>query len=54
MEKIREIPPTGVRLPSELKGILKRIAKEEGRSLNSEIVQRLVRSLKNDERVLDR
>ncbi|EPR7374507.1 TPA: Arc family DNA-binding protein [Escherichia coli] len=44
--KVRDIAPLGIRIPPEIKEKLKEKAKEEGRSLNSEIVQRLIRSLK--------
>ncbi|EPP0212190.1 TPA: YlcI/YnfO family protein [Escherichia coli] len=45
--KVRDIAPLGIRIPPEIKEKLKEKAKEEGRSLNSEIVQRLIRSLKS-------
>ncbi|HGE8458726.1 TPA: Arc family DNA-binding protein [Serratia marcescens] len=45
--KVRDITPLGVRIPLDIKEKLKEKAKEEGRSLNSEIVQRLIRSLKS-------
>jgi len=48
MLQIKDIAPTGVRLPPELKEILKLAAKHEGRSLNSELIKRLERSLKDD------
>ncbi|PHM69037.1 Arc family DNA-binding protein [Xenorhabdus kozodoii] len=48
MEKVRNIAPTGIRMPDSLKAVLKMVAKEEGRSLNSEVVKRLERSLKED------
>ncbi|BET96546.1 MULTISPECIES: Arc family DNA-binding protein [Xenorhabdus] len=46
--KIREIPPLGLRIEPELKQVLKDVAKKEGRSLNSELVQRLKRTLRED------
>lgn len=46
--KARDIPPYGLRMEPELKEILKKLAKREGRSLNSEIIQRLMRSLKSE------
>ncbi|MDC9591032.1 Arc family DNA-binding protein [Xenorhabdus sp. XENO-10] len=46
--KIRTIPPLGLRIEPELKQMLKDIAKKEGRSLNSELVQRLKRTLRED------
>ncbi|EBG0211787.1 Arc family DNA-binding protein [Salmonella enterica subsp. enterica serovar Louisiana] len=48
MVNVRNIPPTGIRFPEALKEILKQIARDEGRSLNSEVVKRIERSLKND------
>lgn len=48
MKDARNIPPTGVRMPAVLKELLKKVAKDEGRSLNREIVKRLERSLKQD------
>ncbi|ENP0660131.1 TPA: Arc family DNA-binding protein [Serratia marcescens] len=38
-QKVSEIPPHSVRMPSELKNWLKEQAKSSGRSLNSEIVR---------------
>lgn len=46
--KMRDIAPLGVRMKPEVKEALKKIAKEQGRSLNSEIVHRLKESLKMD------
>lgn len=48
MESARNIAPTGIRLTIELKTILKQVSKGEGRSLNSEVIKRLERSLKED------
>ncbi|EAX4620383.1 Arc family DNA-binding protein [Salmonella enterica subsp. arizonae] len=48
MEDARNIPPTGIRFPSYLKEALKKAAKDEGRSLNSEAIKRIERSLKED------
>lgn len=48
MYQSRSIPPTGIRFPEHLKEIIKRAAKEEGRSLNSEVIKRIERSLKED------
>lgn len=45
--KARDIAPLGIRLPPEIKEKLKEKAREEGRSLNSEVVQRLIKSLKS-------
>lgn len=43
--KVRDIAPFGVRMPSELKEVLEREAKINTRSLNSEIVDRLKKSM---------
>lgn len=48
MKQTCTIPPTGIRFPENLKEIIKKAAKEEGRSLNSEVVKRIERSLKED------
>lgn len=48
MENARNIAPTGIRFSMELKDLLKMAAKCEGRSLNSEVIKRLERSLKED------
>lgn len=48
MQNARSIQPTGIRFPDSLKEILKRAAKEEGRSVNSEVIKRIERSLKED------
>ncbi|MEB7890966.1 Arc family DNA-binding protein [Hafnia alvei] len=48
MENARNIPPTGIRFPGYLKEALKKAAKGEGRSLNSETIKRIERSLKED------
>ncbi|EAM9413086.1 Arc family DNA-binding protein [Salmonella enterica] len=48
MEQVHNIPPTGIRFPGHLKEIIKKVAKEEGRSLNSEVIKRIERSLKED------
>lgn len=47
--KVRDIAPFGVRMKPELKEKLKELAEKEGRSLNSEIIQRLMKSVKNEE-----
>lgn len=44
-EKVRDIHPFGVRMPTDLKDRLDREAKISGRSLNTEIVMRLNASL---------
>ncbi|WP_210453112.1 Arc family DNA-binding protein [Pantoea ananatis] len=48
MDNIGIIPPTGIRFPEHLKELIKKAAKEEGRSLNSEVIKRIERSLKED------
>lgn len=48
MENARNIPPTGIRFPGSLKEIIKKAAMAEGRSLNSEVIKRIERSLKED------
>ncbi|MGP2520454.1 Arc family DNA-binding protein [Pantoea ananatis] len=48
MENARNVPPTGIRFPDALKDLLKQAAKGEGRSLNSEVIKRIERSLKED------
>ncbi|WP_158782509.1 Arc family DNA-binding protein [Pantoea sp. BAV 3049] len=48
MENASNIPPTGIRFPEALKILLKQVAKEEGRSVNSEVIKRIERSLKED------
>ncbi|EPG4896232.1 Arc family DNA-binding protein [Citrobacter koseri] len=48
MQTEKCIPPTGVRFPASLKEALKRAAKEEGRSVNREVIKRIERSLKED------
>lgn len=49
MHNARKIPPTGIRFPDSLKEILKKAAREEGRSVNSEVIKRIERSLKEDD-----
>lgn len=41
-------PKFVLRIPGDLKVVLERTAKSEGRSLNSELVKRLMDSLKRD------
>ncbi|MDT8852963.1 Arc family DNA-binding protein [Pantoea dispersa] len=48
MESARNIPPTGIRFPDAMKEMLKQAAKGEGRSLNSEVIKRIERSLRED------
>lgn len=43
--RVRDIAPTGVRMPGWLKEALQAAAKKEHRSLNAEILRRLERSL---------
>lgn len=38
---IREIPPTGIRIPEDLKKQLVEVARANGRSLNAEVLARL-------------
>lgn len=45
---VKDIAPTGIRFPEQLKELLKNVAKEEGRSLNNEVIKRIERSLKED------
>lgn len=49
MQKVKNIPPTGIRIPIQIKEKLKKIAKKEGRSLNKEVIKRLERSLEESE-----
>lgn len=48
-ERIRDIAPVGLRLPSDLKVRIRAAAKENGRSINAEIVARLKMSFLVDE-----
>lgn len=48
MKNIGSIPPTGIRFDSDIKRLLKIAAKKEGRSVNSEVIKRIERSLKED------
>jgi plasmid stability protein len=43
--KVRDMKPTGVRIPPDMKKALKHIAVDNGRSLNAEVVDRLKKSL---------
>jgi len=49
-ENIRDLAPTGIRIPSKLKSTLKEKAKENNRSMNAEIVARLEESFCTEER----
>jgi len=44
------IPPTGFRIHPELKDALKAQAKRNGRSLNSEVIQRLEKSISDEQK----
>ena len=46
--QVREIKPFGIRMQPELKELLQKLARENGRSLNSEVVQRLKESIKSE------
>ncbi|XES82761.1 Arc family DNA-binding protein [Franconibacter pulveris] len=48
MKDARNIPPTGIRFPEWLKEALKAAANKECRSLNSEVIKRLEKSLKEE------
>ncbi|WP_418458394.1 Arc family DNA-binding protein [Citrobacter braakii] len=48
MKHARNIAPTGIRFPEQLKEIIKKAAKQEGRSVNSEVIKRIERSLRED------
>ena len=48
IENASNIAPTGIRFPEQLKEIIKKAAKQEGRSVNSEVIKRIERSLKED------
>lgn len=45
---MREFPSFCLRMPPEVKGAIKESAKKTGRTMNSEIVQRLKEMLKNE------
>ena len=51
--KVRDIAPYGVRMPAELKERLQEIAKDNGRSLNSQIVMVLEDFVKRNSMDLD-
>ena len=46
MKGARQYPPLGVRMSTELKELIVRSAAENNRTINSEIVYRLERSMK--------
>ena len=48
--KTSRIPPFGVRMEKELKDLLAKQARKNGRSLNSEVVQILKEALKYEEK----
>lgn len=49
---MRNIPPTGVRIPDDLKDKLDEASKDSNRSLNSEIINRLKVSFELQDRPL--
>lgn len=48
-ERARDIPPTGIRIPQELRAALEREAQINGRTLSGEILQRLRLSLSGEQ-----
>ncbi|HBS3704802.1 TPA: Arc family DNA-binding protein [Klebsiella quasipneumoniae subsp. quasipneumoniae] len=48
MKSVPAVPPTGIRFPDDIKRLLKEVAKRDGRSMNSEVVKRIERSLRED------
>ena len=48
MIKVRDISPTGIRFPDHIKNLLKLVAKDEGRSVSSEVIKRIEKSLMED------
>ncbi|MFP2768029.1 Arc family DNA-binding protein [Oceanisphaera sp. KMM 10153] len=44
----RQVKPFGLRMQPELKALLQKLAKDNGRSLNSELIQRLKESVKSE------
>ena len=48
-ENIRELAPTGIRIPTKLKLAIKESAKKNNRSMNSEVVARLQSTIDADE-----
>lgn len=49
IENIRDLNPTAIRIPSELKEKIKQAAKENQQSMNAEIVRRLEKSFEEIE-----
>lgn len=47
--QVKAIKPYSLRMQPELKKRLQELAKENGRSLNSELIQRLKESVKNEQ-----
>ncbi|EBG3700930.1 Arc family DNA-binding protein [Salmonella enterica] len=43
-----DAPKYNLRIPADVKEIIEKVAKDEGRSVNSEIAKRLMDSLKRD------
>lgn len=48
-ENIRELAPTGIRIPTKLKQEIKSAAKKNNRSMNAEVVARLQSTVEADE-----
>jgi hypothetical protein len=48
MEGVRDLPQMKIRLPAEVKSLIEDRAQQNFRSLNSEIVSRLVESLRRE------
>ncbi|WP_414736286.1 Arc family DNA-binding protein [Klebsiella aerogenes] len=48
MKSMSAVPPTGIRFPDDIKRLLKEVARRDGRSMNSEVVKRIERSLRED------
>lgn len=48
IRKTGDIAPLGVRMPSELKDVLTHAARQNGRSMNAEIVMRLQQSCEEE------
>jgi len=47
----KQIPPFGLRMPSEVKDQIEKLAEQNRRSLNAEIVVRLEQSIRQEERL---
>ncbi|GAA3721100.1 hypothetical protein GCM10022421_31980 [Oceanisphaera sediminis] len=48
--ELKAVKPYSLRMQPDLKEMLQLLAKENGRSLNSEMIQRLKESVKNERR----